>query len=43
VPLTPRQEACLRQIAAATDAESCQQRIWQLGYEADQNAATTAS
>lgn len=43
VPLTPRQEDCLRQIAEAKDAESCQQRIWQLGYEADENAATTAT
>lgn len=43
VPLTPRQEACLRQITEAKDAESCQQWIWQLGYEADQNAATTAT
>ena len=43
VPLTPRQEACLRHIAEAKDAESCQQWIWQLGYEPDQNSATTAT
>lgn len=35
VPLSPRQETWLRQIAEATDAAACQRAIWQLGYEAE--------
>lgn len=46
VPLTPRQETWLRQIALATDVAACQQAIWQLGYGVDEqppiSVATTS-